>query len=319
MKKTILSSLTAFLAPLALLAADPFNDAFADKRMDVYLENAGKLYEDASFKEVPGMTGKKCIAFTYDSEVDAEFNTVPVSDSRAYILSFRGQWENSETMDNNPTFEAAVDETWRYALSYMPAMNLVFFDAEEKPLKDDIFMTMPYGKWREYKHIFFPPQGAAYMKLKIKPGKNTGVFYMDNIKFAPIKNSPDEIVLSFGDAAPDSSGFIYGFKVPALLQKGSSGKLMIDPGYGGTSSPVRIGTPGKYRLTFNGELMRSKGMVSVGVVFVDFSGKKIGEASSNKLDSEPMEFTLPKEAMRIKLSVYNHLLEEIKIIRINHE
>ena len=315
MRKAILSSLAAFLAPLALLAADPFNDAFADKRMEVYLENAGKLYEDASFKEVPGMTGKKCIAFTYDNEVDSEFNSVPVSDSRAYILSFRGQWENSETLDNNPTFEAAVDETWRYALSYMPTMNLVFFDAEEKPLKDDIFRTMPYGKWREYKHIFFPPQGAAYMKLKIKPGKNTGVFYMDNIKFAPIKNSPDEIVLSFGDATPDSSGFIYGFKVPALLQKSSSGKLMTDPGYGGASSPVSIGDPGKYRLTFKGEVMRKKGMVNLIVQFIDSSGKKLAEISSNKLDSEPMEFTLPNEASRIKLVIYNHLLDEIKITR----
>jgi hypothetical protein len=318
MRKAILSSLAAFLAPLALLAADPFNDGFADKRMEAYLENAGKLYEDASFKEVPGMTGKKCIALTYDNEMEAEFHPVPVSDLKAYALSFRGQWENSETLDNNPTFEAAVDERFIFQIPYIPTVDLVFLDADEKPLKDEILMTMPYGKWRDYRHVFFPPEGAAFMRLKIKSGRNPGVFYLDNIKFEPVKNPSDEIILNFGDAIQDSSGSIYGFKVYALLQKNSIGKLMFNPGYGSMSSSISMSGPGKYRVTFKGEVIRNKGgAVSLAIHFIDSSGKKIGEASSVKVDTKPLEFTFPKEASRIKLLIYNHLLEEIKITKLN--
>lgn len=305
------------LAPFAMFAVDPFNDGFADKRMDAYLENAGKLYEDASFREVPGMSGKKCIALAYDNEMEAEFHPVPVSDSKAYVLSFRGQWENSETLDNNPTFEAAVDETWRLALHYVPTVNIIFFDAEEKPIKDEIFMTMPYGKWREYRHVFFPPQVAASMKLKIKSGRNPGVFYLDNIKFEAVKSVPGETVLNFADIKPESSGSVYGYKLPSSFQIASNGKGMINAGYGSTTPPIRLDGSGKYRLTFKGEVIRNKGgAVSLSVHFIDSSGKKIGEAASNKLDTEPLEFTFLKEASRIKLLIYNHLLEEIKITKL---
>lgn len=318
MRKTILSSLVALLVPFAMFAVDPFNDGFADKRMEAYLENAGKLYEDASFKGVPGMTGKKCIALTYDNEMEAEFHPVPVSDLKAYVLSFRGQWENSETLDNNPTFEAAVDERFIFQIPYVPTMDLLFLDADEKPLKDEILMTMPYGKWREYKQVFFPPEGAAFMRLKIKSGSNPGVFYVDNIKFEPVKNPPDEINLSFGDVIQDSSGSVYGFKVYALLQKNSSGKLMYNPGYGSISSSISMSGPGKYRVTFKGEVIRNKGgAVSLAVIFMDSSGRKIGETASKKIDTEPLELTFPKEASRIKLLIYNHLLEEIRITKLN--
>ncbi len=307
----------ASLAPFAMFAVDPFNDGFADKRMEAYLENAGKLYEDASFKEVPGMSGKKCIALAYDNEMEAEFHPVPVSDSKAYILSFRGQWENSETLDNNPTFEAAVDERFIFQIPYIPTVDLVFLDADEKPLKDEILMTMPYGKWREYKHVFFPPEGAAFMRLKIKSGRNPGVFYLDNIKFETLKKIPGETVLNFADIKPESSGSVYGYKLPSSFQTGSNGKSMINAGYGSTTPQIAVDGSGKYRVTFKGEVIRNKGgAVSLALHFIDSSGKKIGEATSNKLDCEPMEFTLPKEAMRIKLSVYNHLLEEIKITKL---
>ncbi|OGV48099.1 MAG: hypothetical protein A2X49_12875 [Lentisphaerae bacterium GWF2_52_8] len=312
----ILLSFAAMFAPLALFAVEPFNDGFADKRMEAYLENAGRLYEDASFKEVSGMSGKQCIALIYDNELEAEFHPVPVKDDSAYVLSFRGQWENSETFDNNPTFEAAVDDTWRYGLGCIPTMNIVFMDAEDKPLKDEIFMTMPYGKWHEYRNVFFPPEGAVSMKLKIKSGRNLGVFYIDNIKFEPIKNTPDETVLNFSGFKEDCAGSVFGFRVPALLRV-VDGKSMICPPYSGVSSAISLNGPGKYRLSFKGQLLKdNKGMTSLGVQFIDSTGKKIGEIASKKLDSEPLEFTLPKEASKIKLLVYKHLLEEIKFTKL---
>jgi len=283
MKTNILLSAAAMLAPLALLAVDPFNDAFADKRLDAYLENAGKLYEDASFKEMPGMSGKKCLFLTYDNEVEAEFQSVPVSDSSAYALSFRGRWENAETLDNNPTFEAALDANWRPALTYVPAMTLLFLDAEEKPLKDEIFMTMPHGEWRLYKHLFFPPAGAAFVKLKIKAGRNPGAFYVDNIRFDPVKNASGETLLCFG-GGEEYFGSVYGFKaLPTTLRIGGDGRRMIDAGYGGVTAPISLRGPGAYRLAFKGEVMRGKGFASLAVHFFDASGKKIGEAVSKKL------------------------------------
>ena len=315
--KTLLS-VTALLASATLLPAAPFNDAFADKRVDAYLQNAASLYEDASFREVPGMSGKKSLALTFDNEVDAELLPVPVSDSSAYAISFRGQWENRETLDNNPTFEAAVGESWRTALGYVPTMNLVFLDAEEKPIKskEGVFLAMPYGKWHDYRVVFFPPARAVSMKIQARSGRNTGVFYFDNIKFEPVKCAPDETLLSFDVSNPDTCGSLYGFILPTSLRTGSNGVSLVSSGYGGESSLINLNGPGRYRLTFKGDVMRNKGMISLAVLFIDADGKKIGEAVSSKLDSEPLEFTLPQEAARIKLLIYNHMLNEIQISKL---
>lgn len=317
MKRSILASAAILIAPLALPAADPFNDGFADKRLEAYIENTGRLYEDASFKEAPGMSGKKCIAFTFDNEVEAEFHPVPVDCSRAYALSFRGRWENSETYDNNPTFEAAVGETWRLALTCVPTMTLLFLDAEGKPIKDEIFMTLPHGAWRQYKHVFFPPTGASFMKLKNRSGRNLGVYYVDNIKFGPVTSATDETTLCFVDGKEEYSGSVYGVRIlPSSLCVGGDGRRMINSGYGSCTSPIILPGPGTYRLAFKGEIARGKGFASLAVHFIDATGKKIGEAASQKLDAGPLEFTLPKESTTIKLLIYNHLMEEIKITKL---
>jgi len=318
LNSNLLVSLVALFGAPILGSAAPFNDAFADKRVAAYVQNASSLYEDSALVEIPGMTGKRCLALTYDNEVDAEFMPVPVSASTAYAFSFRGQWENSETLDNNPTFEAAVGESWRAALVYVPTLNLVFSDAEEKPIKEGgVFLAMPYGKWHDYRLVFFTPPRAAFMKLQARSGRNTGTFYFDNIKFEPVKSAPVETVLHFGVSSPEICGSFYGFILPTSLRVGSNGRHLVSSGYGGVSSLINLAGPGRYRLSFKGDVLRTHGMVSFGVQFIDGNGKKVGEAQSSKLDAEPLEFTLPEHSNGIKLGIYNHLIDEIKITKLN--
>ncbi len=326
MKKSILSFIVlVFWVTSGVFAGTPFGDGFAGGQVGSYLENAENLYEDATLVKSPGMTGKNCLRLTYDNEIDARFFKVPVNDSTAYALSFRGRWKNNETLESNPMYEGALfekrralmDGIFRRALLCVPTMDILFYDGKEKLIQDGIVMAMPYGKWREYRNVFYPPAGATSMRLKIKSSRNRGVFFVDNVKFETVKNQNGEIILNFNNGSADYSGSVFGFRVDGALHILADGRSMIDSGCGNLSNAFRLNGPGKYRLKFKGEVIRTKGYVPrLNVIFLNTKGEIIATVAADKLDAEPLDFTLPEEAVKIMLQIYNHRMEEIRIARL---
>ncbi len=310
MRKTVFA-ISFITAATAVFALAPFNDGFEGGRTQSCIENTGALYEDAAMLKVEGMKGKNCLALRYDNETAADFHPVPVARGKIYSLKFRGKWANKDTYENNPVMKNACYDIWRPAIEALPSTEVFFLNAEQVPLeqKYNILFNMPWGEWRNYIVIFIPPQGAAFMQMKAKAGRNLGTFYIDKAEFSEIPRTDSSLTLKFSGAEP-FAGNILGLP----LEEGSlarENRNLTISGYGRGTQAIPL-EKGKYKVEVSGESL--PGFHNFDVMFVGADGKDTGNpATAKDVLKEPLVFEMPENAAAIRLRIYNHLLDEVKI------
>lgn len=313
MKKTILT-IIIFAAASISYAADPFNDGFETGRPQSYLENTGALYEDATMSKVDGMKGRNCLVLRYDNETTADFHAVPVSKGKLYRLSFRGKWDNRYTHENNPVMRQACYVSWRPATEALPSAEVSFLaeDLSELDQKFSVFFTLPWGEWRSYVAVFVPPHDAAMMQLKVKSGRNPGTYYLDKVEFNEVAWKDSSLTIKFAGDEP-FAGNILGIS----LDEGSiekNGRNAVFSGYGKVTQMIPL-EKGKYRIEAKGEAL--SGYRNFDVIFSGADGKDIGKPTTSKdILNEPLSFEMQPKAEYIKLRIYNHLLDEVKITKV---
>src|SRR5690606_16835281 len=86
-------------------------------------------------------------------------------------------WNNSETLENNPSLEAAFNVSRLNQAQVLPAAQIDFLDADAKPLASGSFIMLLHGRWQDYLMRFQSPPDAAFMQLKLTAGRNDGQLF----------------------------------------------------------------------------------------------------------------------------------------------
>ena len=259
----------AFVASTAF-SSPPFDDGFAKPDMSAYLDNAAELNQDAAFTSAEGMKGKRALRLTFDNETAAAFKMAPVTAGRPCGFRFRGRWDNDETLESNPTFDAVFYANLNFA-TIIPSYEISFYDTDKKLIGRSVTGAMPYGQWREYREVFFPPPGAAYARLSVKAGTNTGAFLLDDIRF-DAGGGPGTVELNFSEPG-DYDGSLFGLKVRSSRRVCPDGTVVFTsfPAFSPAAIPM---APGKYRLELRTKTVPATQQNFI-VDFLDDKGKKV--------------------------------------------
>lgn len=281
----------------------------------VYLRNAVALYDDAALIAAPDLSDVTALRLRYDNELYAEFHPVPVKVGQSYTLSFKGRWDNRETIETNPTFATALRETWETGLEVLPTLAVEFLNDRKEPLKTRVFAVMPYGQWRDYRYSFAPPLGAMSVLVKVKSGRNRGSFYIAAPKLEAQPASAETLAMNFRRDDANIVGKAFGFLLDGTARVAGDGAILTNSGNGNRSDPFPLTAPGTYRLSLKGVATNGKSK-NIVLTFFDADAKRTGDVASTDLALKPVEFALPDKTVAGQLTIQNHLLDEIRIERV---
>lgn len=294
----------------ATAAAQPYGDGFATGNVSDYLADASRLKpEHVSLQSAAGMLGKRCLRVSGASRI--VFKDVPVSPDRKYTLRFRARHEGSESVEENPRWDGFTAYTRVPPL--VPQRELQFFDASRKPLPA-LASGMPFRQWQGYRDIFYPPPGAASMRLLIASGRAEITLYLDDVVLEP---TPDEgsvnvnpVIGKYG--LYNYSGWLNPSAGGKIIQL-EDGRLAFDTRYGTSSPSFPLAEPGTYCLFARSQ---ENGYNSVVILnLLDESGRKI-ESVDMRRYGVPRYFVVPPGARRGSFLVYSNLLEELRLTRV---
>ncbi len=309
---TILACAMA-LAAGAGARGETIGGAFKGSDPGVYLSNATAMYEDAALVDAPDLEGVVVMRLRYDSELPAEFHSIPVKPDHVYTLRLKAKWENRETIETNPIFGMALRELWETALSATPTIVVEFLDESRKPLKNRLVSAFPYASWREHQRTFFPPAGASYMRLSVRVGLNDGTLYLTGPVFEATPVSAEERILTFRHEDDNLSGRTFGILLDGMSYRHQE-DYGIATGPGQRSDVFSLSEPGAYRLTIKGQPLGASH--SAVLRLFDETGARTGDINATHSIGTPLEFTLPEKTTDAQFLIDNLVLDEIRIDRV---
>lgn len=310
-----MTTLRMMVAVVLLVAADnaiaqPFGDGFATGNLSDYLADAARLKpEQASLQSADGMLGKRCLRLS--GAPPTVFKEVSVDPDKKYTLRFRARHEGGESVEENPRWDLFT--AYGRVPAVVPQRELQFLDASKKPL-GSMASGMPFRKWQEYRDIFYPPAGAAFLRLQIASGKAVNALYLDDVILEP---APDEGSINVNPVIGKYGLYNYsGWLTPSaggkIIQL-DDGRIVFDTKYGTSSPSFPLAEPGTYCLFARSQ---DNGYNSVVILsLLDESGKKI-ESVDLRRYGVPRYFVLPPGARRGSFLVYSNLLEELRLSRV---
>lgn len=296
MMKIRLFTILSLVLSASIASAAPFNDGFALKAVDKYLENINELLNDAGFEKQPEMKGAYCLRVRCENQKDAKFIPVSVTAGNKYKISFRTKFVGAETVEKNPTLRQTMRHGGKQAYKYIPSFDMRFLDAAGKGLRSSYTVGIPFGKWQKQEIDFYAPPNTVSVQLAFNSGINDGTLYVDDVRFKLLSKDNDNILLTF---APNTE---------------KDGRQYFKTGYGDNTSIFPMKAESKYTITFKGA--DAWGYHAVFIYFLDEKLKMIGKREPLKDPLKKiMTIQTPKKTKWGKFIIYNHLLESIEIKR----
>ena len=310
MRPSTLACLAAALiaATGSVYAQMPFADGFERGTVQDYLETPGNA-RGITVAEADGTTGK-CLQFARGVRGQFRLAKSAVIAETKYKLSFRGKLVGDDTIETN----SRLDVIQVAAGHRLPGWQIHFFDADGKPLPKPLRGAMLSSQWRPYVSVFYPPPRAVAAQVAIDLPSDDYAVLIDAMQ---LDACPDEGAINCN---PD---FRYGpqaytgwasLATGALLVEGGGGKRALDTAYGSSSEPFPLREPGTYRLAAKGTV--HGGFHTVDLRLYDENGTLI---KTRSLTATPAgassDFVLPEGTVAGSLLVYNHLLEEVRLVR----
>jgi len=323
--KTMLITLILITATLCQADQVVFDDNFTQAASDAYLDDVAELPGRATFLTEPGVDGR-----VLKLTGPVSFKSVPVDHQVKYQLTFRGRQEGVEPLEENPRLAEMILNS----RSFLPVGELKFFDSVGIETGVRLpRLAMAFGRWHEYRWVFYPPMNAVTMKWHIHTGAAGNSMYMANVKLAP---APDEGAINinptFSYGPYNYSGWaafnVYGG--PGRLHEIEDGKVVLDTGFHAWTTTFPLGTPGTYRIHVKtSSYVRNN---TVFLIFLGADGKEVGRfgerpgRSRKEIDVNMVEakeytwhFVLPKHVERGYFLVYHNMLERLELTRIGDE
>lgn len=239
----------------------------------------------------------------------------PVEGKKKYLLEMTAHVDGVDVVEKNSRIPEIQVMS---GASLLPGWSMEFRDSAGKLLGSRSFngMTFISEKRQTYTDVFHAPPGAVSMRLSFRMGKNSPEhLVISSIRF---QESPDEGALNCNpEFRAGYSGWNY-FLRGALLMHREDGKAVFDTAYGSGGELFPLDGSGTYRLF-------GKGSAHGGYRVINFeqrdqNGKVIKVISLTATpQGNSVDFILEKDAVMGRLNSYNHLLEEVRVIRMGDE
>lgn len=254
------------------------------------------------------------------NESYVDFRAQSVTPGQAYELSFDYRWENSSTLENNPSLEAAVTYSRPIPqIEVLPAVTIVFLNEKYEPTGDPMGGYLLHGQWRNARYTFVAPKGAVQVVIKVRAGRGRNALLVANLVFRhmPEVVTPQGIKLDFRQPSPEQTGRLWNnVLITDSVRRSAEGTLQV---YVPNKEVGRfpLPGPGKYQLKAIGQAMQPNSLVAVNFYTEDgkpIRGKTAG-ANPDKLRTG-LEFTPPEETHTLQITARGVLLEEIEVIKV---
>lgn len=295
----------AILAAAALFAgaADPFESGFKSGNAADCLESKNVDKSKVAFKDV-----KRQKLLSVSDGSDVRFMDIPVESRTKYTLEYEASFSGSEAIDENPRLENFT-KTGSNPPN-QPMREIQFFNAEGRQI-GGISCGLVFRN-RKYTDVFYTPDKAVSLKLRIKAPKDTELLLGKPKLF----KTPDEGAINVNPEFKLGVCNYSGWNSPAsggeIVEE--NGRAVFDTKYGTSSLPFPIKEGGTYALSAK---LRGNGYnTCVLLHLLDTDGKRIKEIP---LRGNPTYFVMPKEAFAARFLVYSSMLEEVRLNRVGDE
>lgn len=277
-----------------------------------YIQNVKLVDQDATLVTAKDLDNQTVLRVTYDNRTFITFRPVPIKATTIAQLTFKARWNNQETIENNPSLEAAIEVPRLNQAEVLPAALVEFLDADQKLLAGSSFIMLLHGQWQDYLMRFQTPPNAAFIQLKVTSGRNDGQLFLASPRLTSQAQpqTSQTTVLNFKPDQSNVCGNVFGITLDQRIQKNTEGTLYVVSGSDTRTDSIVIGPPGNYQL--KADIVDAGASSSTRIYFMDINDKLVGTVGVPAGDA-PFLFTLPENATAVRFRITYKLLSEIRI------
>lgn len=302
MKKIYLTFLCFAFGACSAISADTVTFKTADDLASV-LDNP----EGASLSGVKG-PGTAFLDLRGASQTYTLKRSFKAKENTKYLLTLNYGVGGRDVVEKNDR----VPEMQTQSSNLLPGWKTMFFDAKGKLISMRNYRGMTFThEFGTEKDVFYTPAGTTEVRIAFYLPKNESELVIRAVKFAV---APDEGALNcnpvFKYGYPGWNGFLRG----SLLFQDPDG-MVLDSAYGTGGEVFPLKGPGRYTLSARGKSFG--GYRVVNFEQLDLAGKVIKTVSVTATpEGVSTEFSLEPNAVRGRFNVYNHLLREVRLVRV---
>lgn len=241
-----------------------------------------------------------------------EFSVTP---GQKYKLDITAKVNGADVIEKN----SRIPEIQVMSHGLLSGWKMDFFDAEGNPIGSRNYngMTFISEKKQLYNDVFYTPKNTVKMRLTINMGSNPpeSLEIFSPLKLAP---APDEGAINCNPEFKYGYSGWNSFLRGALLIKLPDGKYAFDSAYGSGGEVFPIHKAGTYRIY--GKAVTRGGYRVINFEQRDKNNKviKVISLTANP-NGHSIDFILQPETTQGRFNVYNHTLEEVRLMHMGDD
>lgn len=309
MRPLIASLLAVLVCSASVRAQSVLGDGFEKGDLKDYLQ--GNL-KGVSLAPAEGTKGR-CLQIARGTQGTFKLAKLPVVVGKKNLLTFRARVVGDDVIEKN----SRIDVMQAANANLLIRWQVHFLDANGKPLpkpRNFGILALVSGNWRTCTDVFYPPADAVAAQVAfVLPSGENGLM-LDDVTLGPC---PDEGAINcnpdFRYGPCNYAGWAH-INTGGLLVEVADGQYGLDSAYGSSGEAFPLREPGTYRLSARGTVRG--GFHTVDLRLCDEKGALI---KTRSLSATPQgvssDFVLPEGTASASLLVYNHILEEVRLVR----